>query len=87
MDIKAIVASIISLERQYSVDWEEIKHVSDMAIKNLNISGEVEQINNDIYHFLEDYDVRQKSPLYAETQLRAAESWLKDVTPRDEVKS
>lgn len=66
--IRDIVVSIAEQERdRASVDWSNIELEALAAISYINENSV--EVDNRIYHFLEDIDARRKSPLYAQHQI------------------
>jgi len=67
---------ILKLESSARPPWDEIKTLSDRAIRHLNETGIYEDIPNQVYQFLEDYDVRRKDPEYASYQYELVGRYL-----------
>jgi hypothetical protein len=66
--IRDVVVNIAEQERdRTSVDWSKIEAEALAAISYINENGL--EVDNRIYHFLEDADARRKSPLYSQHQI------------------
>lgn len=66
--IRDVIVNIAEQERNNaSVDWSKIESEAFAAISYINENGV--EVDNRIYHFLEDADARRKSPLYARHQI------------------
>ncbi|WP_294277063.1 hypothetical protein [uncultured Sphingomonas sp.] len=66
--IRKAVISIVEQERnRETVDWSKIEADALSAIAYIHENGV--EVDNRIYHFLEDADARRKSPSYAQYQI------------------
>jgi hypothetical protein len=64
-------------------EWEGIKNKSMEVIKYLNENGLAKNINNVLYQFLDDFDVRQKDPTYGRNQIERTERELAKLTDKN----
>jgi len=66
--IKDCLKTIINIETGSScIDWDKIDTLSFAAICYIN-ENKID-IDNDLYHFLEDNDIRKKSKEYQRSQI------------------
>lgn len=65
--IRNVIVNIIDQELdRYSANWSNIEAEALATISYINDNSV--EVDNRIYQFLEDADVRRKSPLYAQRQ-------------------
>ncbi len=57
-------------------DWEQVETRSLRVISRLSNEEEPAYPHDVVYHFLDDADVRRKSPRYAEVQRERLWEWL-----------
>jgi hypothetical protein len=76
------VERIICLELETIPNFAAIKRISDEAIDFLNTTALDLEIDDRVYRFLEDYDVRQKDRKYAEGQIAQVREIISKRTER-----
>ncbi len=68
--VREALESILLLEESEAPDWAQIEKLSEETLCLIHSGGLYEDLDDSIYHFVEDYDVRQKSISYANGQRR-----------------
>lgn len=76
MNIHEHARKVISLEKSPDPDWNEIKEMCDEIIVFINEHGLCDEVDNKIYQFFEDYDVREKDQKYGGWQRDEVERLL-----------
>jgi hypothetical protein len=69
-NLRESLLSLLSLEEVDDPDWAAIAEASDRALLAIIQAGYENLIHEDVYHYLEDYDVRMQSPTAARKQRR-----------------
>jgi hypothetical protein len=75
-EIKAELRVILSEEDRPEADWSKVEALCLQVVKRLNTEPEPPYPHDIVYRFLDDSDVRQKSPEYADAQRQRLRSWL-----------
>lgn len=76
--LKRSLQQIVSLEENENPDWDQVAQISADWIDALNQSKCVNLIDEYIYHFLEDVDVRQFDASYGRAQRRRVKARIRD---------
>ena len=75
-ELRAALGSILVEEQRPHVDWGKVEALCIEVVGRLNTEPEPEYPHEIVYHFLDDPDVRRKSPEYAEMQQLRLQKWL-----------
>ena len=67
-ELRAELRAILTAEEQSPPDWQEVDRRSLRTVERLATEAEPSYPHDTVYHFLDDPDVRQKSPKYGEAQ-------------------
>lgn len=74
-EIDLRLAHILQLELSGCPDWEEIGRECLEVIRSIN-EDQKDYLGTVGYRFVEDFDVRQKSPEYGNSQREELRQWL-----------
>jgi hypothetical protein len=77
-ELRADLRIILEEEDNLEVDWSRVEKLCFETIRRLNIEAEPRYPHDIVYHFLDDPDVRQKSPEYAVVQRQRLRDWLRN---------
>lgn len=69
-NLRESLVSLLSLEENERPDWDAIAETSDRILLAIVEAGCENLVDEDVYHYLEDYDVRMQSPAAARKQRR-----------------
>ena len=86
VDVKSLREALIKLleeEEQSDPDWGFISEISDRTLAEIIESGYTNIVDERVFHYLEDYDVRQQSL----TAARKQRERLKILLELDKVKA
>ena len=65
-ELDAAVAEILAEEKQSAIDWPHVKALCDEVVRRLNMEPAPDHPNK-LYHFLEDYDARERDERHGHT--------------------
>jgi hypothetical protein len=68
VELKAELERLLQLEQAEDPDWYEVERISAEQLRLLNETGCANLIDEFVYHFLEDFDVRSGDDSYARQQ-------------------
>jgi len=75
-ELRTILAEILALEEQPSIDWQAVERLCLQTLERLNTEQAPDYPYDTVYHFLDDPDVRQKDGGYARVQRERLKAWL-----------
>ena len=75
-DLRESLVSLLSMEEADNPDWDAIGETSDRILLAIVEAGCENLIDEDVYHYLEDYDVRMQSPAAGRKQRRRLRNLL-----------
>ena len=75
-ELKSELRAILVEEENPNVDWTRVEDLCLNTIRRLNTETNPAYPHDVVYLFLDDPDVRLKSPEYAETQRQRVKRWL-----------
>jgi hypothetical protein len=76
-ELKRDLVLAIDSEESENPDWDFIAETSSNWVDRLNLSGCQNLIDESVYHFLEDFEVRQSDSRYGRQQRRKVKIRLK----------
>ena len=75
-ELRAELRTILAAEEQSPPDWGQVEARCLATVERLAIEPKAEYPHDVVYHYLDDTDVRQKSPAYGEEQRQRLRQWL-----------
>ena len=75
-ELRSELRAILASEEQTPPDWQEVETRSHRVIERLATEDEPSYPHDIVYHYLDDPDVRRKSPRYGEGQRQRLREWL-----------
>ena len=75
-ELKSDLRKILEEEEAEQIDWRSVEVQCEEVLRRLNTEPEPAYPYEIVYHFLDDTDVRQKSPEYAVVQKDRVRRWL-----------
>ena len=75
-ELRADLRAILAEEEQWPVDWPKVEFLCLRAIEQLITEPRPVYPHDAVYHFLDDPDIREKDPAYAENQRDKLRAWL-----------
>ena len=64
------LSNLLSMEESDTTDWNEVEQICTNLIEMLNETKTINLIDDFVYHFLEDFEIRQRDEGYGIQQRR-----------------